>query len=371
VMLTKGPQVVSLVVYKKGTASKFIKEAKEAGTGVPCFGVIDGRGMDISLKLATADGFKDAPVKDLVLKKFLEEEADFKCKPVIEILESLPLVLDENDPVHARYLKAMKGVDDVAARNPTRGKELKALSAEVGKLLEADPPDQAPAKLAELEKALEGASVPAADDKQAAFQTTQAKLEPLLLKLTKLWPDKAGSWMNLWNYADAQAAAGNYPNAEKALAGLTDALKKGAAEAPQSDARRHGIAENIVADRKKFVAVRWQQTMAGVRSELAKLEQGIARALPGVNAAEITAGVEQSLNEFLGELSDAVTKAGTADGAKPLDQALEVVRRYKQLTAGDENIRLLGMAKSELGVDVDIARTLGDALGELEVKLAG
>src|SRR5262249_24555133 len=63
VMLAKGTTIVSLILFKKGTTSKFIKQAKEEGKGVPFFGVVSGKGMDINFQLATTDGFDKPPVK--------------------------------------------------------------------------------------------------------------------------------------------------------------------------------------------------------------------------------------------------------------------------------------------------------------------
>ena len=61
-MICKGTKVISLVVYKKGNVEqkkkKKKKEAKESGKGEFYFGIIDGRGMDVSFKLARADGFE-------------------------------------------------------------------------------------------------------------------------------------------------------------------------------------------------------------------------------------------------------------------------------------------------------------------------
>ncbi len=91
VMITKGANIVSLVIYKKGSLEKHKKTAKEAGNGIVCFGVVDGSGQFITFKLSITDGFQDAPVKTTNLKNFLTE-AGFACKPSFEIVEALPEV---------------------------------------------------------------------------------------------------------------------------------------------------------------------------------------------------------------------------------------------------------------------------------------
>ena len=89
-MICKGTSVVSLVLYKKGNVEKRKKEAKEAGKGQFYFGVVDGKGISIRFVLARADGFDSPPVKTAVLKGFLDEEAEFKCKPLFEIVDAAP-----------------------------------------------------------------------------------------------------------------------------------------------------------------------------------------------------------------------------------------------------------------------------------------
>ncbi len=93
-MICKGTHIISLVLYKKGSLEKYKKEAKAQGKGEFYFGVVGGKGMDLVFQLASSDGFDGAPVKDTVLKKYLEE-SEFKCKPTFAIVESLPVIPDD------------------------------------------------------------------------------------------------------------------------------------------------------------------------------------------------------------------------------------------------------------------------------------
>jgi len=57
-MICKGVQILSLIVYKKGTVEKYKKQAKEQGRGQFYHGVIDGKGVDICFKLLSSDGYE-------------------------------------------------------------------------------------------------------------------------------------------------------------------------------------------------------------------------------------------------------------------------------------------------------------------------
>ncbi len=94
VMIAKGTNIVSLLVYKKGSLEKLKKEAKEAGKGQFYFGTVDGSGQALSFKLSTVDGFTDAPVKNTILKSFLSE-GGYNCKPEFQIVTALPEVADD------------------------------------------------------------------------------------------------------------------------------------------------------------------------------------------------------------------------------------------------------------------------------------
>lgn len=153
VLLTKGASIVSLVVYKKGSVESYKKQAKESGTGQLCHGIVTGPGPDIVFQLAATDGFDKQPVKELVLKQFLEE-AGFKFKPEIQLVEEHPPVLDEDDALVKRYFKLRDTATSVAKSRPEREAELKSACDEIVKLLDRDQDDQAAAKLDALEKLL-------------------------------------------------------------------------------------------------------------------------------------------------------------------------------------------------------------------------
>lgn len=92
VMICKGVKILSLVVYKKGSLEKYKKEAKQEGKGQFYHGIVEGKGVNVTFKLAAADGYDKPPGKELMLKDFLTSEAGVKFKPTYEIVAELPQV---------------------------------------------------------------------------------------------------------------------------------------------------------------------------------------------------------------------------------------------------------------------------------------
>lgn len=232
VMLTKGANIVSLVLFKKGSISAFIKEAKESGTGIACHGTAAGKGPDIRFQLATDDGFDKPPLKDVVLKKFLEEEADFKCKPWFEIVETLEPMLDPTDPLHARFVKLKEAVVRAGLADASKAKDLQSRYKAIGKLLEEDQRDPATVEMNALEKLLptsgttEVPTASTADKAEATYWALRDKLDDAVKKAAASGESKAEAIVKLFNYAEAQANFGGFANANKALASVADALKK-------------------------------------------------------------------------------------------------------------------------------------------------
>lgn len=96
VMICKGINILSLIVYKKGSLETFKKQAKAEGRGQFYHGVVDGKGQDIVFKLLRSDGFEKPPGKTRTLKSFLKDEAELQFKPLYEIVDSLPEVLEDD-----------------------------------------------------------------------------------------------------------------------------------------------------------------------------------------------------------------------------------------------------------------------------------
>ncbi len=140
-LVCKGNKVKYLAVRKKPIKKNELNEAKKSGyKGEGYFGVITGKGMELVFNLSTADGYTAEPVKDKILKDFLEEKADFKCKPSIAIVATLPAVPfdDEelNNPLIARFLGLDVLIAQVLDINPAAEAELGKTTSGIRLLLQ-------------------------------------------------------------------------------------------------------------------------------------------------------------------------------------------------------------------------------------------
>jgi hypothetical protein len=162
VMLCKGASIVNLIVFKKGSVEKYKKEAKEAGTGLFFSGIVDGRAADIHFKLSLTEYGDKPPVKDLILKTFLEEKGEFKCKPSIDMVESVGVVLDEDDAEVKRFQKLQELALATCDKRPDVAPDINRLCMTIGTLFTNEKRDEAIAKLVELEQLLGKLNAPTA-----------------------------------------------------------------------------------------------------------------------------------------------------------------------------------------------------------------
>jgi len=128
-LVCKGNKVKYLAVKKKPVKKNELNDAKKSGyKGEGYFGVITGKGMELVFNLSSADGYTAEPVKDKILKDFLEEKANFKCKPTIAIVATLPdIPFDDEDlsnPLIARFLALGEHISSVLDIRPEAESEL-------------------------------------------------------------------------------------------------------------------------------------------------------------------------------------------------------------------------------------------------------
>ena len=140
-LVCKGNKVKYLAVRKKPVKKNELNEAKKSGyKGEGYFGVITGKGMELVFNLSMADGYTSEPVKDKILKDFLEEKADFKCKPTIAIVATLPdIPFDDEDlknPLVARFLGLDVLITQVLDVNPAAEAELGKTTSGIRLLLQ-------------------------------------------------------------------------------------------------------------------------------------------------------------------------------------------------------------------------------------------
>lgn len=152
VMVYRGSKISRLVVFKKGKTESKIAQAKKGCSGDVCFGVIRGKGANLNFQVAIADGFDKSPATPTVLRKFLDEEADFKSQAMFEVVQEHGPVLDESDPLVARFLTMQDEAVAVSERSPGAAPAIGELCKRIGKAFDAD---EAPNAIEGLLKQLE------------------------------------------------------------------------------------------------------------------------------------------------------------------------------------------------------------------------
>jgi hypothetical protein len=392
-MICKGTSVVSLVVYKKGGVEKRKKEAKESGKGQFYFGTVSGKGIDIRFVLARSDGFDSAPVKTTILKSYLADEADIKCKPIFEIVDEPELVLDEDDPLVARFTQLQSAALAACEQHPDRAAEINALCLEIGVHLGQEQADEATAKLQQLEALLselgsrstESSSVPppptsatvpppsqppATDSDALRDKLQQAlnKMVPQLKQAVANFPDRKVELLTPVAQIKQHLEAGRYEEAKQGLLSVNALLKQvlqqaagatpAATETNDASAQyqtklqqlqpRYELAmQNNAGDTGKFRAVMayiTEQAEAGVFANAIKaierLAPAIEQALAGSSAWEallrdLTPQLKQVLTEKKGDVKAISDLFKQAKALQPTDaaQAVELLKQCAALVA--------------------------------------
>lgn len=234
VALCKGSDILSLVVFKKGSVESKKTQAKAAGAGTLCWGVVTGKGQDLNFQLARSDGFDKAPTRTSALKTFLSEHAELTCKPLWEIVDSPSVVLDDDDPLAKRFLALKDAALAAAERVPERADELNQLCLNIGRLLQDDQRDAAEAKIVELEallRQLGPAATPTSGEGTGPQPLTDVlaklnQLSPLIKSAVANHPGKRGDLSQLVLTVKTTAEAGDADNAKVALTALAAMLRQ-------------------------------------------------------------------------------------------------------------------------------------------------
>ncbi len=288
-MICKGTKIISLVVYKKGSVEQKKKEAKESGRGDFYFGVVDGKGMEISFKLARADGFEEAPVRSTILKEFLEENASLKSKPLFEIVDTLGLVLDDSDPLVQRFLQLQPAALDVCEKRPELADEINALCMTIGRDFDQDLRDNIESNLSRLESLLQSSGQPSSSSSSVATPSQPANEGPeLLAKLQALGPDLKDFIVNnpdaktsiLDQVAKVKSlvAESQWSDARQTLQSLTDFIKNGS-QSTGSASTNEDSTQDPLED--------WKATRNWAIQSLKVVAQDIAAAKDPLSAAAI------------------------------------------------------------------------------------
>jgi hypothetical protein len=384
VLLCKGPQIVSLVLYKTGSIDKYKKQAKEAGSGQISFGVVEGKGADITFRLARADGFEVEPTRPALMKEFLAKHAEIKCKPAFEIADVLSPLLDPDDPLHARFLKAQAAIPAAAEANPERAADLRSLAGETGQLLDHDRREEAEPKLVALEGILgltSSTGTPASPvappapppsaapvvptpapfvsaTAQAAPPTTPGispevqrlteaadLLGPRVIAAVKAHPQRRDEILRPVSLFQKQLMDGQSASAQQALDAVIQLLdglegKASPASTPALPAAATGV--SLVALQK--ARLDWDTTRKAVRQELKQLEQAILEACSEEpDFAEIKANTKNlyvmldTLDNRLGDTLDEALNAEPPEvRAAKQTEAVKIAEDYLEYVHDDD-----------------------------------
>ncbi len=186
-LICKGTKVKYLKVKKKAIKKGEIAEAKKLGyKGDPYIGVLSGKGMDLVFHLAISDGYESEPVKDKILKDFLEEHAQFKCKPSFAIVATPPEIpFDDEDlshPLIARFLALGAKVSQVLDTRPEAEGEIQQSISAIRVLLQEGSFQVAEPKINDFEIRLNalanGAPAQASSDSSSALPTAEPSASP-------------------------------------------------------------------------------------------------------------------------------------------------------------------------------------------------
>ncbi len=469
-LVCKGAKVRYLAVRKKPVKKAELNEAKKLGyKGDAYFGIITGKGMELIFNLPREE-YDAEPVKDKVLKDFLEEHAGLKAKPSFQLVDTLPAIpFDDEDlkhPLIAKFMKLDGAISQVLDKRPdaeselvqrvteirgllqdadfdaagpkidglvTRIKELLALTPSSqptdtggGNANQGEPAVEPEVMRAKLQDALNKlvpqlkqfvaanperkvemltpvaaikqqieqgqfdaarqgllavgkllkeavAKSPGRENNHVEREQYQAKLAALQPRyaeaLAKMLGD-TGKFKAIMAYAQEQSDAGVFANGIKALdrlAPLIDQALSGAV-GKETDI----IPENVVADRKKFVASRWQEMVRRVNEEIDKLRDPAL--FPGADpdeVDEISNLLTAAVHEFTDDLNAAIlgVSQSSSENLKPIELAQKTIENYRTLIPSHPIIKHLSATKASVGVNVDVERTMLEALDELASHL--
>ncbi len=401
-MICKGTNIVSLVVYKKGSVEKYKKEAKSAGKGQFYFGTVEGRGQDVTFKLAREDGFDSAPVKTQALKHFLDE-GGIKSKPLFEIVDTAPIALDEDDPLAARFLKLQESALQACDAYPTRVAEIEKAIKSTALILSEGESDQAEAQVNAFEQLLKslgpeanlgpsstssGAPATSAPSQPTAGpsssdQTQREKLQAALNKLVPQLkqavanhPQRKVELLTPVAQIKRQLEQGELAAAREGLLSvgmLLKSLLQSTAGGSTGTEPASGIRQGTVDFAKCRLA--WDATKKRVHADLQKLESAILAEYqnsPAVN--ELKASIRKLdlvLESFAEDLSDMLDKALNAtDPAERTKHHNNAATTVDKFLAHATNDAFINQLHTNPFVPIEIKTTLTATLGALIKKLA-
>ncbi len=401
-MICKGTNVVSLVVFKKGSYEKRKKEAKESGKGQFYFGVINGQGMDMQFTMARADGFESDPVKPTVLKAFLDESADFKCKPSFVFVDQLEAVLDEDDPLVQRFLQLKPTAQQLAASNANLAPQITQLLTDIISKLEEDDSSKAAGPIEQLAGMLNGnpaspnQSAPATPSEnvpppppppppptqtpdevlKAKLGEALKKLKPLLEQALLAQPARKAELLNALKVARDSLEQNQLTQAQGQIVELSKTLKGIIAESPAPSSNNGDTSSDAAtafAARQQTVSTRVAAAVQVAPDKAEALQKVLAFAAQQASKGDYTAAntaldkLEQALNGI--DLAQAST-ANTPTADAQFDQDTEFARMFSSIEPRYLNVLRQGHEDAgKLRAVMDFANGKAEQ-GDLKAALA-
>lgn len=365
VLSMKGNKVRSLTVKKKSVKDKDRQAAKGEGYQ-PVYGVVTGKGAQITFTIARADGFdeKAAGRKVEKLKKFLSEQTGKVFKPEFELVDAAPVVPfddeDLSDPLIARFMALESTIVKACDAHPESVPSIQAAVNMIRKLLQDDESRESAApKIAQLEQYLKDLAdgknaVPpspptagakpaeqpvgaqsAEDEKALAHKlaTALTKLKPLMDEVIQAAPNRKRELHATMIQIAGEIKAREYDQAKQNVTDFVTLLKSLAAQRPSESSGDTVDRRQKFSEQRAALEPRLRQAQQADDAKATKLEavwnyaDKQAEANRFENAIVALQNLEQAVSGILSQPSSPA--AETADIAADHRQELETYFRTR------------------------------------------
>jgi hypothetical protein len=370
-LICKGEKIVSLVLYKKGSLAKYKKQAKEQGQGLFFHGVVDGKGANLSFKLARADGFEDAPTKDVKLKAHLNETSGGTFKPIFEIVDHVPLVLDEDDPLVQRFLALQPQVLKASDKDPEAARFLNQLCEEAGAALQEDDAAASELKIVAIERALkrvQGDTV--VPPEELLWIRERDAIQP---DLDECLNKNLGDVQKLkiaFNFAQQKAGAGDFAAAIKSLSILRKLINEARSAPPKGPEIPPGTAQDAIPGME--IRTARMQAVRGI-AELVKALRA-TQEKRAVEIAEIIHAVGENFPTHMEKLLDGLAKAERAknqDMVKKIKAGAQQAAKDWVAYLNKHSLSIEGCEKNPWKIPVSINQPIKTQLKSILTNVAG
>lgn len=319
VMLCSGDKILSLVAYKTGSLDQYKKQAKEGGTGKIYYGEIKGKGTSLVFELARANGFKEEPVGEQKLKKFIQDEAKLTLTPSFSVVDE-----HGKEPEQPAKGQPEKPKSEGASQPPNKSEPPKSDAA-----AKSDAPAKADAPAKDAPKKDAPPTVDPAVRKK--MQDTLDKLGPLVKAVVQSHPDRKNEILKTFDRIK-KGIAGDNPGEFR-----DDLLKYGALLKELTTAKPGGSGKEDPNARKWADATTTWEANKDAQMELVKDTMNTLGNLALDKELD-----PNKVNALISELSTYVPAFEKLTGA--MDDALEMVKDAADPTARAAAVKAVNAA---------------------------